>query len=66
MIRPEDLQWAARQMQRLTDAQWRDAFRAANYATPIADRYIRRINEKIADGLALRVDRGRARDKHAR
>ena len=32
MIGPDDVKWAAGQMQRLTDAQWRDAFRAANYA----------------------------------
>lgn len=57
MISPADLQWAAQQMARLTDAQWRDAFRAGNYADPIADRYMARIKEKIADGLALRVDR---------
>ena len=57
MIGPGDVQWAAEQMARLTDAQWRDAFRAGNYATPQADRYILRIKEKIADGLALRVDR---------
>ena len=61
MIRPDDVQWAARQMTRLTDAQWRDAFRAGNYADSIARRYIARIKEKIADGLALRVDR-RVRD----
>jgi hypothetical protein len=53
MISAADVQWAARQMQRLTDTQWRDAFRAANYADPIADRYIRRIKQKMADGLAL-------------
>lgn len=57
MIRPADVQWAAQQMARLTDAQWRDAFRAGNYADPMTDRYIARIKEKIADGLALRVDR---------
>ena len=57
MIGPGDVQWAAAQMARLTDAQWRDAFRAGNYAAPRADRYIQRIKEKIADGLALRVDR---------
>lgn len=57
MVGPGDVQWAARQMARLTDAQWRDAFRAGNYAAPHAERYIRRIKEKIADGLALRVDR---------
>ncbi len=57
MIGPADVQWGAQQMARLTDAQWRDAFRAGNYADPITDRYIARIKEKIADGLALRVDR---------
>jgi hypothetical protein len=57
MISPADVQWGAQQMARLTDAQWRDAFRAGNYADPIAGRYIARIKEKIADGLALRVDR---------
>ncbi len=57
MIEPGDVQWAARELSRLTDAQWRDAFRAGNYAPPQAERFIRRIKEKIADGLALRVDR---------
>ena len=55
-ITPDDVRWAARLMQRLTDEQWRDAFRAGNYAEPIATRYIRRIEQKIADGLAVRVD----------
>ena len=56
-IGPDDVQWAAREMSRLSDVQWRDAFRAGNYAPAQADRYIARIKEKIADGLALRVDR---------
>jgi hypothetical protein len=56
MIAPDDVQWAARQMQRLTDAQWKDAFRAGNYAEPVAERFVRRIKEKISDGLALRPD----------
>jgi hypothetical protein len=49
--------WAAGQLGRLSDAQWRDAFRAANYAPAPAGRLLARIKEKIADGLALRVDR---------
>jgi hypothetical protein len=57
MIAPQDLQWAAAQMERLTDEQWHDAFRTANYALPIADRYVRRIKEKIADAHAVRADR---------
>lgn len=55
MIRPADVQWAARRMQRLTDRQWRDAFRAANYTDADAERYLRKLKEKIADGLALRA-----------
>ena len=57
MIAPADVQWASRLLARLTDAQWRDAFRAANYSDADAQRFIRRIQEKIADGIALRVDR---------
>lgn len=57
MIKPADVQWAARRMARLTDAQWRDAFRAGNYSDADAARFITRIQEKIADGMALRVDR---------
>ena len=57
LIRPADLEWAAARMQRLTDAQWRDAFRAANYPEWIADRYIRRIKQKIAEAAAAGGDR---------
>jgi hypothetical protein len=57
MIAPDDVRWAARQMARLTDEQWRDAFRAGNYNDADAARFIARIKEKIADGLAMRVDR---------
>lgn len=60
MIAPDDVRWAARQMARLTDAQWQDAFRAAD---AIAARYIRGIKEKIDDGLALRPDVRSAEDR---
>jgi hypothetical protein len=66
MIGPGDVQWAARRMARLTDRQWQDAFRAGNYAAPRAGRYIARIKEKIADGLALRVDRRAVADDERR
>jgi hypothetical protein len=55
MIHPADVQWAAAHMQRLTDKQWHDAFRAANYSDSDAERYIRKLKEKIDDGLALRA-----------
>jgi len=55
MIHPADVQWAAEHMQRLTDKQWHDAFRAANYSDSDAERYIRKVKQKIDDGLALRA-----------
>jgi hypothetical protein len=55
MVTPGDVRWAAERMARLTDRQWQDAFRSAGYEKAIADRFIRRIKAKIADGLALRV-----------
>ena len=55
MIRPADVRWAAERMTHLTDKQWRDAFRAANYADADAQRIITRLKEKIDDGLALRA-----------
>jgi hypothetical protein len=52
-IEPADVRWASERMERLTDAQLRDAFRAGNYAPEIADRYIRRIRQKTDDGLSV-------------
>ena len=40
-------------MSRITDEQWRDLFRSTNYADPVAERFIRRIKQKIADARAL-------------
>ena len=55
MIRPSDVQWAGQLMTRLTDKQWRDAFRAGNYSEADADRYIRKLKQKIDDAIALRA-----------
>jgi hypothetical protein len=55
MIRPADVQWAAAHMARLTDEQWHDAFRAANYSDSDAERFIRKLKEKIDDARALRA-----------
>jgi hypothetical protein len=55
MIHPADVRWAAGHMKMMTDAQWHDAFRAANYSDNDADRFIRKIKEKIDDGLAVRA-----------
>ena len=56
MIGPEDVRHGARLLERLTDAQWADAFRAGNYGPGDAARFISRIKQKIADGLAVRAD----------
>jgi hypothetical protein len=53
MVRPEDLRWAATRLQRLTDQQWHDAFRAANYADDVRDRYLKKIRQKIEEALKL-------------
>jgi hypothetical protein len=53
MITPADLRWAATRLQRLTDRQWHDAFRAANYADAVRDRYLRKIRQKIEEALKV-------------
>jgi hypothetical protein len=61
-IRPRDVVWAGDLVARLSDAQWHDAFRAGGFAPGRADRFIRRLHEKIADARALRIrvgDQGR-------
>jgi hypothetical protein len=48
-----DVRWICERLQRLTDRQWNDAFRAGGYAPETASRFIRRFKQKIAEGLAL-------------
>lgn len=52
-ITPADVRWICSRLARLSDAQWRDAFRAAGYADVTANRFIARMKQKIAEGLAL-------------
>jgi len=53
-ISPADVRWVCGQLNRLTDDQWRDAFRAGGFAPGLADRFIRRIKQKIDEGLSLK------------
>lgn len=53
-ITPADVRWICGQLQKLTDAQWQDAFRAGGYPKDTADRFIRRIKQKMSEGLALK------------
>lgn len=50
-ITRDDVRWACDRLGRITDAQWRDAFRAAAYDSETAGRYVRRIKQKIDAGL---------------
>lgn len=54
-LTPADVRWICERLDALTDQQLADAFRAAGYARPIADRFIRRLEQKIAEGLRLEV-----------
>ena len=53
-ISPADVRWICELLDRFTDHQWQDAFRAGGFDRPTADRFIRRMKQKIADGLALK------------
>jgi hypothetical protein len=53
-IRVADVHWICARLNKLTDRQWHDAFRAGGIEGPMADRFIRRIKEKISEGLALK------------
>ena len=52
-VTPDDVHWTCRRLSRLTDHQWRDAFRAGGYGRDETTRYLRKIKEKISEGLAL-------------
>jgi hypothetical protein len=53
LVRPADVKWTATLLSQITDAQWQDAFRAAEYAPDVSARFIRKIKAKIAEGLAV-------------
>ena len=53
LVTPSDVRWTAELLNQLTDAQWDDAFRAANYTPEVRRRYIKKIKAKIAEGLAV-------------
>ncbi len=54
-LSPADVIWACALMNRLSDAQLDDAFKAADYAPDIRQRYITKLRSKIREGLALRT-----------
>ena len=52
-VTPSDVRWACQLLSRLSERQWREAFRTAQYDEQHATRYIGKIKQKIAQGLAL-------------
>jgi hypothetical protein len=55
-ITPDDVGWASYLLSRLSDRQWHDAFRAGGYSPAVADRFIRKLHAKIAEGQQIAGD----------
>ena len=53
-ITPGDMRWMVRLVSRLSEKQWRDAFRAGGYGPTASEMFITRIREKLAEARALR------------
>ena len=53
-ITVEDVRWTCNRLQKISDRQWVDAFRAGNYSEDLTRRYIARIQQKITQGLELK------------
>ena len=54
-LTPADVIWACDLMNRLSDSQLDDAFKAADYPPDNRQRYIAKLRSKIQEGLALRA-----------
>jgi hypothetical protein len=50
-----DVIWACEQLAKIPDGHWQAAFKAGGYPQADADRFINKIKEKIAQGLALKT-----------
>jgi hypothetical protein len=48
-----DVRWTCQLLNRLSDAQWHDAFRAGGYSADQSARFIAKLKSKIAQGLEL-------------
>lgn len=53
ILTPADVRWAAERWSVLTPEQWNAAFDAAGYAPPVAERYIRKLQQKVTQGLTF-------------
>jgi hypothetical protein len=57
-VTAEDVVWACRLLDRISEQQWIDLFKAAAYPEAIAARYRAHLEAKIAEGLALSGESG--------
>jgi len=55
-ITPDDVGWAMALLERLTERQWRDAFRAGGYDADTSARFIGVIHARIAEGRQIAGD----------
>ena len=53
-ITPEDVAWTSNLLAQLSDRQWHDAFRAGGFEPAAADRFIRKLRQKVQQGRDLR------------
>jgi hypothetical protein len=52
-VTPDQVRWTCELLSRLSEQQWRDAFRAGGYDSDQTARYVAKIKAKIAQGLEL-------------
>jgi hypothetical protein len=52
-ITPDDVVWASSLLAQLSDRQWRDAFRAGGYQPAVANRFIRKLRDKVEEGRGV-------------
>lgn len=57
-VKPLHVRWACERLAALTDEQWKDAFRAGGYTPDQTARWVKRIKEKITQGLELTRQQG--------
>lgn len=62
-ITPEEVHWASDLLAGLSYGQWCDAFRAGGYEPAVAERFIRRILAKVAEGERVGLPRPRTEDR---
>jgi hypothetical protein len=62
-ITPSDVRWGCELLSRLSDAQWADAFRAGGWEPQLAQRFIRRVQQKVREGMQLESNAMRVTDR---